>query len=301
VAAPHRHHFIPAFYLARWAGLNDELIEWSRPHKKIVPMRRHPNATGYQNNLYTFPGLLPESRQWFEERFLKSTDDHAAQALTRILRGRMHTLDDRRKSAWARFLMTLRFRHPDVVVEMRDQIATLWKNHDAFTRSPYAETRSPDDPETFGEYVAQLSPDADFRVQLDLLVAVMDNEQLGRRLVGMPWCVIDVSDAAYRLLTSDWPIELSLGATPPVVSLPLDPTRLFIASDDLSLFERLDRADPNTLVEHMNRYVVGSARRYVFSIDESQKRFIENHMSERMAEQPFFPNVQSLFRDRETG
>jgi hypothetical protein len=294
MAAPHKHHFIPAFYLAKWAVSGGNLIEWSKPHKEIVPIRRHPNATGYQDYLYTFHELLPDSRQWFEEKFLTSTDDQAAQVLERILNRQMHTLDNFRKSAWARFLMTLRFRHPDLVAEMRNQIAALWKNHDIFTRTPYAQTRSQGDPETFGEYVDQLAPDATFRVQLDLLVAAMDNEQIGRRIVGMPWAVVDVSDAACRLLTSDWPVELSLGANPAAVSLPLDPTHLFVASDDASLLQRFDNVDPNALVEHMNRYTVGGARRYVFSEDESQKRFIQNHMSKRMAKPPFFPSLQSL-------
>ena len=103
--------------------------------------------------------------------------------------------------------------HPDVVGEIRDRIATLWKSHDRFTLEEYERERSPDDPETFDEYLLQLSPDGNIRVQLDLLVAAMDNEQLGKHLVSMAWATIDVSDASHQLLTSDWPVELSLGAT----------------------------------------------------------------------------------------
>ena len=124
--------------------------------------------------------FILKSRQWFEKEFLKSTDDLASQALARILAGQMHTLDDLRKSGWTRFLMTLRFRHPDLVSEMRDKIAILWRNHDVFTKGEYERTRSADDPETFDGYIAQLAPDAHIRVQLDLLVAGMDNEQIGR-------------------------------------------------------------------------------------------------------------------------
>jgi hypothetical protein len=69
------------------------------------------------------------------EHFLKSTDDLASQALARILAGKMNTLDAVRKSGWARFLMTLRFRHPDLLAEARAGIALLWKHHDMFTTS----------------------------------------------------------------------------------------------------------------------------------------------------------------------
>jgi len=290
MAAPRKHHFIPAFYLKQWAGADGMLIEWSKPHKKVVPIRRHPNATAFQTDLYTFQGLRPESRQWFEEAFLRSADDLGSQALRRMLAGQLHTLDDLRKSGWTRFLMTLRFRHPDLVSEMRQRIEALWKNHDVFTKAEYERIRSTDDPETFDEFIAQLAPDADIRVQLDLLVAGMDNEQIGRHIVGMAWAIVDLSDAAHRLLTSDWPVDLSLGATPPIVGVPLSPTLLFVASDDLGAIEKIDRSDPDKIVATMNSYVVGCARRYVFSSDGSQKVFIQNRMSTQKVKPPFFPN-----------
>jgi hypothetical protein len=294
VAAPHKHHFIPAFYLKQWAGPDGMLIEWSRPYKQVMPISRHPNATAFQYDLYTFHNLLPDSRQLFEQAFLQSTDDLASQALTRILERQMDTLDDLRKSGWARFLMTLRFRHPDVVAEVRAGITALWKNHGRFTKTQYELARSADDPETFDEYLAKLSPDGDVRAQLDLLVASMDNEQIGRHIVGMAWAVMDVSAASHRLLTSDWPVELSLGANRPIVSLPLSPTLLFVACDDVNTLVRLDRDDPDKLVTAMNCYVVGCARRYVFSSDERQRTFITNRMSTCMIKPPFFPSLAGI-------
>jgi Protein of unknown function (DUF4238) len=148
--------------------------------------------------------------------------------------------------------MTLRFRHPDLVSEMRDSIAALWRSHDVFTKEEYERARSADDPESFDGYIAQLAPDAAIRVQLDLLVASMDNEQIGKHIVGMTWAVLDVSSAAHRLLTSDWPVELIIGARPATVSLPLSPTLLFVASDDKSTLDGLARANPDNLVSTMN-------------------------------------------------
>lgn len=291
MAAPRKHHFIPAFYLKQWASADGVLIEWSKPYKKVVPIRRHPNATAFQTDLYTFPGLLPDSRPWFEDKFLRSTDELSSQALTRLLAGQLLVLDDLRKSGWVRFLMTLRFRHPDLVAEMRQRIEVLWKNHDPFTRAEYERIRSADDPKTCDGFIDQLGPDADTRVQLDLLVAGMDNEQIGRHIVSMVWAVVDLSNAVHRLLTSDWPVELSLGATPPTVAIPISPTLLFAASDDMGAIRKIVRADSDEVVAMINKYVVGCARRYVFSSDERQKVFIENRMSTVMAKPPFFPNI----------
>lgn len=223
--APNKHHFVPAFYLQKWAGLGakgDELIEWSKPYKTIKPIRRHPNATGFQSGLYTFPDLIdPAARQLFESEFLKQTDTSASESIEHIIAGRAHVLNDRQKSEWVRFLMSLHFRHPDVVAEIREGNSALWKNHDRFTNASYQRAKGPNDPPTFDEYVAQLGPDAGTRVELDLLVAAMDNEIIGKHILRMAWGVFDTSATRYRLLTSDWPIELSLGSVPPVVMLPL--------------------------------------------------------------------------------
>jgi hypothetical protein len=170
----------------------------------------------------------------------------------------------------------------------------LWKYHDTFTRETYEGIRETGDPETFEEYVAQLDPDGNIKAQLDLLVASMDNGQIGEHIVSMAWAVIDTSDASHRLLTSDWPVELSLGAKPPMVALPLSPTLLFAACDDVNTLIKLDRADPDALVTKINRYVVGCARRYVFSSDERQKTFIRNRMSRSMVKPAFYPSFALL-------
>jgi hypothetical protein len=293
-----KHHFIPAFYLKRWVNNEGLLIEWSRPHKQIVPIRRHPNATAFQVDLYTFEGLPEDSKRWFEEAFLKNTDDLASEAITRILAGRMETLDSVLRSGWVRFLMTLRFRHPDMLAEMRQIIAYLWSNHDAFTRAEYEKTRSSVDPRTFDEYLARLSPDAHLRVQLDLLRAGMDNEEIGNHINKMSWAVFDVSRSSYRLLTSDWPVELSLGARPPFVSIPLSPTHLFMACDDPDVLSRFDTNIADAVVATINAYVVSRARRYVFSPDERQVAFIRNRMFTDMVKTPFFSKVYETMAAR---
>jgi hypothetical protein len=69
MAPSRKHHFIPAFYPEQWAGTDGLLIEWSRPRREVVPQRRHPNATGFQYDLYPFSGMPSETRQWFESIF----------------------------------------------------------------------------------------------------------------------------------------------------------------------------------------------------------------------------------------
>lgn len=55
---PHKHHYVPQFYLAQWAtAADDRLCEYSRPYDEVKPKRRHPAETGYIDRLYELKGL----------------------------------------------------------------------------------------------------------------------------------------------------------------------------------------------------------------------------------------------------
>ncbi|RWO35013.1 MAG: DUF4238 domain-containing protein [Mesorhizobium sp.] len=86
VNTPKKHHYIPVFYLKRWAGEDGRLCEFSRPYDhRVKPRRTHPAGTGYEENLYSMQGFEPELAQQIEERFFKFTDSLAADALDRLV------------------------------------------------------------------------------------------------------------------------------------------------------------------------------------------------------------------------
>ncbi len=37
MSEPHRHHFIPAFYLRQWHGADEKLVEYTIKHGKLIP------------------------------------------------------------------------------------------------------------------------------------------------------------------------------------------------------------------------------------------------------------------------
>jgi hypothetical protein len=289
--ASRKHHFIPAFYTSRWAVDEGRLIEWSRPYRNIIKFRpKHPNATAFEHDLYSFNGLHPELRQWVEDEFLAETDDLASKALEEILAGRMAALNLKLRSAWSRFLYTLRFRHPDPLLEMREVVKRIWDTRRALPQAEYETIRKPGDPLTSEEYLANISAEMHARAHVNLLQGVLDNPKLGVRINNMRWCVYDLSRWG-RLLTSDWPVDLSLGAPRPTILLPLSPTSLFVAADEIAHLGEIQRSDPCKLITEVNKYVVSHARTYVFSEDTSQERFIRNWMSSNKTTPPFFPEL----------
>jgi hypothetical protein len=284
--ASHKHHFIPAFYTSRWAVNEGRLIEWSKPYRDNIKFRpKHPDATGFECDLYSFNGLPTELRQWFEDKFLAQVDDLASRALQEILAGRLDGLNLKLRSAWSRFCYTLLFRHPDPILEMREEIERIWDVRRA-PQAEYETIRKPGDPLTSEEYLANISAE----VHVNLLQGALDNPKLGVRINNMRWCVYDLSNWR-RLLTSDWPVDLSLGASRAAITLPLSPTRLFVATDDIAVLREIQRSDPQKVISDVNKYVVSHARRYVFSEDTSQEVFIRDRMSSKKVTPPFFPDL----------
>ena len=112
--APRKHHYLPIFYLKRWAGLDGRACEFSRPFKEIVPRRAHPAGTGYAIDLYSMQGFPPELAQQIEEKFFRATDSLAADALKRLeTNGPGGPWKSEMRSAWYRFLISHRRRQGD--------------------------------------------------------------------------------------------------------------------------------------------------------------------------------------------
>jgi hypothetical protein len=117
-----KHHYIPQFYLKQWAGDDRKICEFSRPFKSVIARRKYPSATGYETNLYTISTLPVGLSQAVEEKFMKKTDQLASDALRLLLDDNLVGLNNDMKSAWARFIMSLIYRHPESMKWIKGQV-----------------------------------------------------------------------------------------------------------------------------------------------------------------------------------
>jgi hypothetical protein len=65
MSTPRDLHFIPVFYLKRWANLSGKLVEYTIKHDKLIAKLVGPRSTGYETDLYAFnelPGLTSNDR-----------------------------------------------------------------------------------------------------------------------------------------------------------------------------------------------------------------------------------------------
>lgn len=291
--ASKRHHFVPCFYTSQWALTDERLVEWSKPYREIKPIRRHPSETGYQDYLYTMSDLPDGFHQWFEDEFFRTYDNYASLALRKLVNGQLPSMEYKIKYDWARFLVTMRFRHPDPISELKDAVRRIWGKRQGITQQEYESIRRPNDPSTVEEYLTRIPREVHAGIHVNLLASGMDNERLITHLMKMDWAVY-LMYGGYSFLTSDWPVDFSLGSRQPYVSVPLSPKMLFVASEDRKLLDEVNRTDGFKVTSYVNNYVVKHARRFVYSHDHSQERYIRNNMSRSAAQPPFYPGLARL-------
>lgn len=291
---PRDHHFIPAFYLKQWAVplSSGKLIEYTRKGGKLIPKPIGPGSTGFERDLYAFPELPPDAAQFIEQVFFQYADQKASDALDNHLGIQSLPWTSELVSAWSRFVIAVHLRHPDAMPELRAAAAAIWTASGADCQARYDASRQPTDPPTFDEYLALRDPLAPIKMRVNLIIKAFDNDEVGAHINQMKYAVVDVSAAPFRLLTSDRPVEMFKIKEPNgVLSIPLSPTKVFVAANDEATFDKLRGATPEDLARDINTFVVSRARRFVWAQDESQERFIYNRMSTKLEPTPLLPNI----------
>ena len=296
---PRDHHFIPVFYLKQRASSSTKkVIEYSKPRDNFVSKPVGPRKTGFQTDLYSFPELPPEIAQHIEEVFLQHSDNYAALAHRRILAWDKSAWPAEMIQAWARCIMHMLLRHPDVVAEMRVAAAAIWQAAGGESRRIYdQEVRKPGDPETFQDYLTGIDPAITSKIRMNMIIRAIDNQAIGEAIIKMNWNVIDVNRSSKTLLISDRPVLIyNLSRPDGWIALPVSPTKLFFAVNTPATLQALTRGTTLSLVERINEQVVVRARRYVWGRDKWQDDYIRHNMGKHKEPTPLFPGTRQILR-----
>lgn len=111
------------FYQKRWAGRDERVCVYSKPHVEVKALRRHPDQVGLEYDLYTIPGVEFEAASHLERRFFLQTDNDASQALAIFEHDPKAPLGARLRSGWSRFIMSLIHRAPEDVATFHREAA----------------------------------------------------------------------------------------------------------------------------------------------------------------------------------
>jgi hypothetical protein len=290
-----RHHYIPVFYTRRWCTSDGRLCEYSRPRDKIYDQRVAPKTTGFQDRLYEMKGVPQLIAQRIEDDFMSFVDNHAAAALG-VLETDPAKIngDQKHKSAWSLFLISLIMRTPEDVAALIGIWEDDWERDFGKLRTQYEKNKKPDEMRSLEEFIAQEDPHVRERWAMSELPDLIDHQGIGQLLNDMHWFVITTDGDAPRLLTSDRPLYIfgKLGAPDCHLILPIAPDRLFVAVNSKD-FEAVFRARPQTeLIEEVNIRTAQRAAKYAYGRDNARREFVDKHLS--TARQPsYFEDLQS--------
>lgn len=257
MSQPLRHHYVPVFYLKPWTGEDGRLCEFSTPHRILRAKRKHPSATGYVDGLYTVPGLPPEDAQFVERDFMKAVDNWAAQAARVFLKHNSAevSLTRSQQVGWARFLYAAMLRTPEQIFNMAVQAKTKYQ---------------------YDSPVQQLLPE------------FINSVAVIQALTEMSFHTIKLDNTKHTLLTSDRPIVMTEGIKVPdaYLMIPISPQILFMAVREKKTAEKYVAMPPNKLVEAMNDRVCSQSRKFVYGVDDSQYRFVQNRFGKMERSSP---------------
>jgi hypothetical protein len=273
------HHYVPIFFLEAWCGSDGKLITYSRRNAHAVASSRAPRGTGYETNLYSLERVPTELKQFIEEQFMTPRiDTPAAVIVEKIRANQFETLTNDERSDFARFLLSLRARHPDAIELAkntgREELIKM------LARDPeeYVAAKNQTSPSTLVEWVQEKAPQLIETFGLSNLPALIANDKVAERVWSMPWWIHDLSAA--DLLLSDRPCLIQGSAIQGecLIILPISPTQLFFACNQTKITDQIRSTRETELVKAVNKISVSSAAHRVFGTGRHHLPLVEKYL-----------------------
>jgi|GEM_PF-6414131 hypothetical protein len=184
------------------------------------------------------------------------------------------------RNAWIRFLLSLLFRNPEAVAELREQVLTLYRESFRRLRENYEELRPSDFPPTLEEFDARTNPNSGAIIASNFLQQIMNSEGIANRLVRMRWGRLNLRRSRHTLLTSDRPLCLPMHfeTTSVAILLPISPLVAFTAAENDLALQALAHGDHTTMALQINQQIVSQARQYVWALDDCALSFVQKYI-----------------------
>lgn len=270
MSIPRDHHYLPQFYIERWAK-DGKVFRYMRPRGKDGPLdckRKPPKGIAYQRDLYHQPDISdPIDSQSLELRLFQQIDDRAARALQKLEQHRHGTGEDR--IALSQFMISLLHRSPSRLSAMRAELA------ERTLGAPYENLE--------GEEFESVLKSTTNR----LLAMLVESPDAASMISKFKIFDIDVSRSSKTLLTSDRPIMVSaqLIAADAFMMLPFGPHRLVLLTHKEAIARSFSSQNPDVLVSAVNQAVVEQSEDIVIAADTGATRMIERKFLRLNADQ----------------
>lgn len=279
---PWRHHYLPEFYLKRWA-VDGKLVQFSKPWGNTVkPKRCSPRETGFADAREELKDLPLEAKAMMEQKLLSPVDHLASQVLEKFEAAAPSiTIDER--VAWAQFLMSICFRNPEYVRDIRKRLFDSVQITTPSSERHWRKNRRAGAPKTLAEAMRQEVNDRPAelsRETLKLAGEMMGSARIAMRLVNMKWGSFQTHSLLPALLTSDRPVQWinSLADEDCHIIMPIGPKRIFWAVKSQQMALTMQAADRERIIEFVNDYAVRRAVKYVYAMSDSHLAYVQRTM-----------------------
>lgn len=260
MSIPRDHHFLPQWYLERWAS-QGTVVRYVRPRGpdgKLDCKRRSPKAVAYERDLYHLPDIDdPAESQRLELEFFQRIDDRAAVALHKADREERGTAADR--IALSQFMVSLLHRSPSRLRAVRAELALRTDG------APYEGLE--------GEDFQRILKSTANRL-LAMLVEAADGAAIVSKFKTF---VVRTGRTRRTFLTSDRPISVSAQLVGPdaFMILPYAPNRLLILTHREEIARAFSTQDADVLVDGINAAVVDQSEEIVVAADTRSTAMID--------------------------
>lgn len=281
-----KHHHVPQFLLKSWASEVDGKIEVFRLDLAHCPSSRHtPEYTGYEPDLYAITeppvdGIEPHA---LEVDHFQNVDDWAARVLQKMEIMGLKDLTEEDHCIWLYFIMLFPWRNPDAI-SILDIEGPKYLTASLDERpEEYQELAEASDPATLSEWTDINLPGyiSNFgKLHLPMLAKHPD---LLKNVTSMLWWLYDFSDQDSHLMLADRPCIFTpkLGDRDLLIVLPIGPRRAFMATKSEGIAKTLRQIRPKDLLGGINEMSLKRAKKYIWALDDSPRRFILNRRRHR--------------------
>ena len=283
---PINHHYLPVFYLSRWAGENDgRVTRLQRLPTGVVKAKRIvPKGTGFEPRLYEMSGRPPGKAQAMETDFMSRLDAGAAEALALLEAGLPEQKWERGpRSAWSRFILAQMLRSPEDIAQLKSSVKEDWSLAIPEIGEIYAARRAADMPATIGDYLRDQAQGETDEWALKIARVLMNHPRIGQMLNNMHWRVLATQESVTALVTSDRPVWTTITLTEPdaFISLPIGPRKLFLAAPDPSTLARLEANATPSGVAARNLLSIQLAAKNAYAVNDSLLSIAQEHLATR--------------------
>ena len=281
-----KHHHVPQFLLKSWASEKDGKIEVFYLNRQHLPSSRHtPEYTGFEVDLYALndPQVAGIERQALEEGYFKQMDTWASNVLHKFNDTGLENLTEEDRCVWVCFIILLLWRNPDAISYFDTEGSKYLR--DSLNENPeeYNQIAEFFDPSTFAEWTDKNFPGYIENFGKLHLPKMVRHRLIEENVGSMRWWLFNFNDQDNHLLLADRPCIFTTGLDDSnlVIALPIGPRKAFMATKSDRTANILKQQRRKDLLVRINESSMRQAQEYIWALDNSPRRFIENRLHNR--------------------